>query len=843
MLNPILFITWWLFKKPKNILITIIRMLTVLNNQLSLTINLRLLFVPIYGDYSIIGRLVGFIFRIVSLISGLLVFLTVLIIALIVPIVWLITPLIASIYFKVNMILIFAILFLYWYLETKDKPRIKVAQNKYNIRNSFKKEVLNILKYNNQNASTIIEKLLKNKKILLVLEKSELLKADFSTKLQILKTPDNKILEKQTFEIAKDMQNKYVEIEHLFFSILQNIEKIDLFLSTYNSDLNTIKETIKLLLNERERLDELFIWQEDYKMPPAGGIGKGMTGRITPILDSFSEDFTKQVKLGYIKPIIGRKQEIQEIAELLKSEKDNILIVGEPGSGKTSIIKGIAYEIITGTHHGILTNKRVVSVNLGRLLAYKNAEGGIAAKITDAMEEISGSRDIILFVDEMHELIKGDAASSSIYTILEPYLNSPNIQFIGATSKENYRKYIEPNGSFSRMFQTIEIPEATEEDTIEILKSLAREMEIKYKVSITYPALKTIVKLSKKLIHERVFPDKAIDILIRTVSQEKNVLITSNDVARQISSYTHIPVDNISENEAKKLLGIEKIMQKMVIGQPEAVKQVAEAIKRSRVGIRNEDKPIASFLFVGTTGVGKTQTAKALAKSYFGSKDSMIRIDMSEYQQLDSLSRLIGTPDGNTKGLLTDKVRSNPFSLILLDEIEKAHPNILLTFLQVLDDARLTDSSGTTVDFTNTIIIATSNTGTKEIQNMFNNGADFDQMKESAMTKVRQQFAPEFLNRFNDIIVFQPLSKDSIEKITNLLLENTKEMAKSKGINITFKPELIKELTKRGYDPQWGARPLSREIENTVENYLANKILSGQIKSGDVLELGIEIYQ
>jgi ATP-dependent Clp protease ATP-binding subunit ClpC len=819
------------------------RMLIILNNQLSLTLNLKLLFVPIYGDYSIVGRLVGIVFRLMSIVSGLLVFITILAISVSVPLAWIFIPLIAATYLDINIVVIICALIIYWYLETHTAPKIKIENNKDDIRKSFKKESLDIITRLNTNNQKATINLLKSTNIINLLEKTELLSANLTTKFSTSNLTDFRTLKEDAFNLAKELEHKYVETEHVFFCLLKKIEKIDLFLATYNSELDTIKETIKWLIREREKLDEIYIWQPDYVMPPSGGIGKGSTGRMTPILDSFSEDFTKEVRLGYIKPIIGRHKEIEEIAELLRSEKDNLLLIGEPGSGKTSIIKGIAYQIMTGTSYKSLQNKRIVSINLGKLLAQSNTAGGIASKITEAMDEISGSKDIILFVDEMHDLIRGDAASSSIYNMLEPYLNSPAIQFIGATSSENYRKYIEPNGSFSRMFQTVDIAEATEEDTLEILKSLSRDMEKKYQVSITYPALKNIVKLSKKLIHERVFPDKAIDILIRVVSQEKNKLITSNDVAKQISSYTHIPVGNITENETKKLLNIGNIMQKMVIGQPEAVKQVSEAIKRSRVGIRNEDKPIASFLFVGTTGVGKTQTAKALAKSYFGSKDAMIRIDMSEYQQLDSMSRLIGSPDGKTKGLLTDQVRSKPFSLILLDEIEKAHQNILLTFLQVLDDARLTDSSGTTVDFTNTIIIATSNVGTKEIQKLFINGSDFSQMKDTAMNSVREHFAPEFLNRFNDIIVFQPLSRDSIEKITKLLLENTIEMAKVKGIRVSFKPDLLKEIINRGYNPEWGARPMSREIENTVENYLANNILEGKIKKGDDIELGLEIYQ
>ena len=318
--------------------------------------------------------------------------------------------------------------------------------------------------------------------------------------------------------------------------------------------------------------------------------------------------------------------------------------------------------------------------------------------------------------------------------------------------------------------------------------------------------------------------------------------VKADDIAKEISEVTHVPVSTMSDQETQKLLTIENDLKKRVIGQDEAINQIGSALKRARVGIRNENKPIASFLFVGTTGVGKTETAKALAKVYFGSEKTMIRLDMSEYQQLDSIDRLIGTPDGKSKGILTEAVRSAPFALVLMDEIEKAHSNILLTFLQVLDDGRLTDSTGRVIDFTSTIIIATSNVGTREIQSVVQQNGSFEKIKEVAMTGVREKFAPEFLNRFNGIIVYKPLSIESVKQICSLMLDSVKKLTAAKGIKLAYKLELVEELVKRGFNLEWGARPLARLIEDTVESYIAIKILSKEMKMGDEITLGLEVF-
>ena len=346
-------------------------------------------------------------------------------------------------------------------------------------------------------------------------------------------------------------------------------------------------------------------------------------------------------------------------------------------------------------------------------------------------------------------------------------------------------------------------------------------------------------------MHERVLPDKAIDILNRTSTKVGggSGILSSSHVAAEIAEMTKIPVETVTQDEAQKLLSIEETMKRMVIGQDEAVRQISTSLRRARAGIRDQNKPIASFLFVGTTGIGKTQTAKALAEHYFGSAVNMIRLDMSEYQQLDSMNRLLGDVNGSSKGLLTEMVRSKPFALILLDEIEKAHPNILLTFLQVLDEGKLTDNSGMKIDFTNTIIIATSNVGTKSIQQVFSEHGTLQKMRERALADVREKFAPEFLNRFSGIIVFNPLTEQNVREITLLMLDKVKALSEEKGIHVKFKPELVDVLSVKGYSPEWGARPLARLIEDTVETYIATKMLKKEFNAGDQLLIGTEAME
>jgi len=844
---PNAFLLWWLVKAPKRIFTVGKRILIIVNNSISFTLNLRLIFTPLFGDYTLVGRFIGFCVRTVEIVLGLIVVIMLSLLVLASPVIWLLSPVILFLTIKFWVFLFYILLYISWAYINNNTPDKKINEIlPGNELHSFRPVVKKILGKANINISDALIELFKLREIKYLLIKAELPIDFFKDKLLTAPRMDITNLKMIMFELAKKQNSRYVEAEHLLYSIITLLPKPEVFLSSFGISLKLLEKTTEWVISEKEHRAKMYIWQEECDRLFVGGIGKGMTGKITPFLDQHSEDFTKKVKNGTIKNIVGRDEEIKKIAELLMGTRQNILIIGDPGSGKTSIVRGMAYEIIKGTEYKSIQNRRIVSLDIGALVSGTKSVGDISAKANIILEEIKSSGDIILFIDEIHNMVaesgNSDSQTSAIYSILEPHLISDKIQFIGATSIPNYRKYIEPNGSFSRLFTIVEIKESSKDDTLEILKDRAREYQNKNNIIITYPALERMVELSEKLIQERVLPDKALDILNRSVTsvQSGSKLVNSDVVEKEISVMTNIPSENFTQDEAEKLLNIEEEMQKICIGQDHVVKQIGSALRRARAGIRNENKPIASFLFVGTTGVGKTQTAKALAQTYFGDKKAMIRIDMSEYQQLDSINRLIGTPDGKNKGKLTEAVRTKPFSLILLDEIEKAHPNILLLFLQVLDEGMLTDSSGMSFSFTNTIIIATSNVGTKSIQDIFSRGGSFEEMDKAALSDVRKNFAPEFLNRFSGIIVFNPLSKETVNKICLLLLEDVRRAAEEKGVKITFKNELIEGLVNRGYSPEWGARPLSRVIEDTVESYIATKLLKNEIKQGDELEVGIE---
>jgi len=758
-------------------------------------------------------------------------------------------------------------------------PLQKVSEIKNErYRGSFRPKTRHQLDRITKRSVYYLYKFLETPEIKHVLRKTELMDKGFEDRISKIKNIKYKDIVNLAYDYAKKQGARYVEHEHLLLGILGSTPNINTALSGFGVDLDTIEKSVVWIVEQREYFSSLYFWQDDYEMPPMGGFGHGLVGRVTPDLDLISLDFTKQVRKGRIRNIIGREKEIDKIAQFLGGSNKNILLMGEPGCGKTTIVMGLAHRIMHGTKYKSMQNKRIVSLEMGSLIAGTKTGGEIAEKLKNAIDDVIGSGDIILFIDEIHSLV-GSAhegeSFSTVFSILEPYLSSDQIQFIGATNIENYRKFIEPVGSFSRLFETIEIQESDPEDTLEILKHEATKLERKFGTTITTSALLTIIKLSGKLIHDKVMPDKALDVLNRTVSLEKdnNYYVTSKDVEKEVSEMTHVPVTQLTKEESEKLMNIAEEMKKRVIGQDHSIEKIAAALKRARVGIRDEKKPMASFLFVGTTGVGKTETAKTLSEVYFGDRKAMIRLDMSEYQsgnktetaktlsevyfgdrkamiRLDmseyqsgnSIDKLIGTSDGKSRGILTEAIRTKPYTVVLLDEIEKAHHQILTAFLQVLDDGRLTDSTGRTADFTNTIIIATSNIGTREIQEITDDGGTYEEIEESAIKSVREKFAPEFLNRFTSIVVYKPLSLENVKKIARILLESVKQRAWDKNIKLSFTPKLIEELVIKGFNPQWGARPLARVIEDSVETYVADKILAKEFKQGDVIELGTEVF-
>ena len=839
------YLRWFLIDFPLRLFTIAWRIVVLVNNKISFTLNLRLLFVPLYGDYTFMGRVIGFVIRIFQVVFGLILVVIISVVSLAAPLLWYIAPIGLIYYYQVFVIPYIVLVYFIRLVLSKEIPPKKVTEvETKNCLKAFRPDaVLWYEKIKKENRVT--KEFLEASRIKYLLNKLELNSKEFIEKITSIKL-DLAKLDKAAYDFAKEQGTRYVELEHILLGVFSLVPKLDVVLSIFDAKFDQFISTVKWIVVEREIVAKMFVWQEDYELPKMSGIGKGMTGRVTPFLDSVSQDLTKMAQTGKIDEVKGHKKITEEVIDLLSSSNANVLLVGPPGCGKTSIIMGIARKIVKGEiTEDTIRYKRIVNIDTSSLLAGTKTAGDISEKIKKLMEELKSSGDIILFFDEIHNFVSGATTEegSTIFSLLEPHLMSSSIQFIGATNLANYRKYIEPNGSFSRIFHLVEVPPTSKEETMEIIEDFARNIEREKNIVVSYPALEEILVLSSKLIHERVFPDKAIDVLNRTIAEMKNKkYITRDDIRDEISSLTSVPVSSLSEDETQKLLSIEESLKKRVLGQDHALSLIAKALQRARVGIRDEKKPIASFLFVGTTGVGKTETAKALAAEFFGDAKAMIRLDMSEYQQQDSISKLIGEPNGTSKGVLTEAVRTRPFALILLDEIEKAYSSVLLTFLQVLDDGRLTDSSGMTVDFTNTIIIATSNIGTRSIQRVMGAGGSVDEMSDAALKDVREHYAPEFLNRFNGLIVFNPLTKEIVTKITDLMLNRVRKVADAKGVKLSFKSELIEELVSRGYNPEWGARPMARVIEDTVESYLALKLLSKEIKMGDEIELGMEVF-
>ena len=648
---------------------------------------------------------------------------------------------------------------------------------------------------------------------------------------------------------------------------------------------------------------------------------KGKQGSTTPTLDQYSRDLTAMAADGNLDPVVGRDKEIARLIQILsRRTKNNPCLVGEPGVGKTAIVEGLAQRIISSMVPESVKNKRVVVLDLSGMVAGSKYRGEFEERIRNVINEVRSNQGILLFIDELHTIIGAGGAEGALdaSNILKPSLSRGEIQLIGATTLEEYRKYIEKDAALERRFQPVTVEEPSEEETIEILKGLRPYYEKHHGVVIEDSALEAAVKMSERYINDRFLPDKAIDIIDEAASKvrlggyrmapevdalelelheiqkdkekavkqadlslakelqarqreieteiskykekeerrnkRKKISVTEASVADIISDWTKIPVQRLTEGETKRLARLEKELHKRVIGQEEAVKAVAQAVKRGRVGLKDPNRPIGSFLFLGPTGVGKTELSKALAETVFGSEQAMIRVDMSEYMEKHSVSKLIGSPPGyvgyDEGGQLSEKVRRNPYSVLLFDEIEKAHPDVFNILLQVLDDGHITDAHGRKVDFKQTIIIMTSNAGAqaiiepKKLGFLSNNDEkqDYERMKSGVMEEVRRLFKPEFLNRIDEIMVFHPLNKTHIKKIVNIMLKTLEKRCKEQlDIQLKITESVRDFLAEAGFDSKYGARPLRRAIQTKLEDPMANALLEGTIKRGDTVR--IQLHQ
>jgi len=559
------------------------------------------------------------------------------------------------------------------------------------------------------------------------------------------------------------------------------------------------------------------------------------------ILKKYSTNLTEMAKRGELDPVIGRDEEIRRMEQILsRRRKNNPVLIGEPGVGKTAVVEGLAQRIASGDVPDTLKDKEILALDIAAMVAGSKFRGEFEDRLKAVIKEIEAQAGrTILFVDEIHTLVGAGAAEGAIdaSNILKEPLSRGKFQLIGATTLDEYREHIEKDSAFERRFQKVYVREPTIEETIKILKGIRKTLEDHHKVKITDGAIEAAAKLSERYITDRFLPDKAIDLIDEAASrirvEESGEEVTEDEIASLVSQWTGIPVERMLEEEKSRLAKMEDALHERIIDQEEGVRAIAEAVRHSRAGLSDPRRPVGTFLFLGPTGVGKTELAKALAEFLFGSDSALLRIDMSEYMERHAVARLIGSPPGyvgyEEGGQLTEAVRRRPYQVILFDEIEKAHPQVMNLLLQLLDEGRLTDGHGRTVDFRHTILIMTSNVGSEEFQS----GASEEEIRRRIREELKKTFRPEFLNRIDEIIIFHPLSEEAIEKIVELKVAGLNERLAEQGITLTLTDEAKRILAKEGYDPHYGARPLARALKRLIENPLASKIVSGEIEEGD----------
>lgn len=708
---------------------------------------------------------------------------------------------------------------------------------------------------------------------------------------------------------ARRFKSQLIGTEHILIAILKISE------CSATRLINTMNVNIRKMY-----VDLLVAMGQDsgvYKEEMLGSMTSNRGNSKTPILDQYSRDLTEMAREGKLDPVIGRQQEIGRVIQILsRRTKNNPCLIGEPGVGKTAIAEGLASQIVTGNVPETIREKRVVTLDLSGMVAGSKYRGEFEERIKGIINEVRNDGQVLLFIDEIHTIIGAGGAEGAMdaSNILKPSLARGEIQIIGATTVDEYRKHIEKDAALERRFQPVMIEEPTEEESIAILKGLRKAYEEHHHVQITDSALQAAVKLSTRYINDRFLPDKAIDLIDEAASkvrlasyvQPKEIKVLENDIealnktkeeaikkeafekaaeikkkqerkrekmqkllakwerdkknkrpevgedeiADIVSDWTKIPVKSLEEGEAQRLKQLESILHQRVVGQEEAVSAVSKAIRRGRVGLKDPKRPIGSFLFLGPTGVGKTELSKALAEAMFGTENAMIRVDMSEYMEKHSVSKLIGSPPGyvgyEEGGQLSEKVRRNPYSVLLFDEIEKAHPDVFNILLQVLDDGQITDAQGRRINFKNTVIIMTSNCGAENIVapkrlgfgTVENEKESYNYMKGRVMDEVKRSFKPEFLNRIDEIIVFHPLNKSHMKNIVDIMLKDLITRSKEQmNLNLGVSEEAKEFLIEKGYDEKYGARPLRRTIQNEIEDALAEEILDGKIQEGNTIEV------
>ena len=671
---------------------------------------------------------------------------------------------------------------------------------------------------------------------------------------EVFLSPRSKEVLNSASVLATQFDSEFIDTEHILLAILQESESLAVkILSMNNIDEQII---IKSLIEFSNPDGKIMILTDDNTFD---NYSKEREDLSISTLEKYAINLNEYARNSKLDPLIGREEEIQRLIQILsRRTKNNPILIGDPGVGKTAIVDGLVTKIENDDVPSYLKDKIIYSLDIGLMLAGAKYRGEFEERLKKVIEEVKKSDKIILFIDEMHTIVGAGATgenSMDASNILKPVLSRGDIQVIGATTIDEYRKSIEKDTGLERRLQSILIEEPSKEETIKILKGLKFKYEKFHNVKISDEAIKTAVDLSNRYIMDRFLPDKAVDVIDEAASRAKikgsksknnKVSINSDIVTEIIGLWTGIPINKIVKSEGDKLLNLEGILHKRVIGQNDAVNSVSKAIRRSRSGLKDPKRPIGSFLFLGPTGVGKTELCKALAEAHFGSENQIIRVDMSEYMEKHSVSKLIGSPPGyighDDGGQLTESVRRHPYSLVLFDEIEKAHEDIFNILLQILDEGRLTDSKGRTVDFKNTVIIMTSNIGAKFINkqesigftsNKNDEDVSYNIMKKNILSEVKNRFKPEFINRIDDIVVFHKLSLSNLNDISKILINDLKNRLEKLGIKLEISNSVLDFISKYGIDLEYGARPLKRAIQKELEDILADMILSGEIKKGD----------
>ncbi len=654
---------------------------------------------------------------------------------------------------------------------------------------------------------------------------------------------------------ALERRTRRIDVTELFGAAVEVSEPLQEVFDELETPPQSLENVVSWITTQDDLRHQYRYFRSRARFKPKGVMDRAMTAVATPYLDNVSTDLTALARAGHLPPCVARDRELDAIFRSLE-DGHNVLLVGEPGVGKTAIIQGIAQRMVTEDVPKILQDKRLVSLSVSTLVGSQTAQIGVEERLNRALYEVARAGNIVLVIENVQHLVgvgSGGAATLDLSEILGAALASRRFLALASTNTTDFRRYVEPSAGLSASFSPLPVKEVDTNQAIKILEIAAGPLEYQHQVFFSYSAIARLVAIAERYIHDRYLPEKALSLMGEVAvyvrkARGSHAVVSAQDVAALVSEKINIPLTDVTEEESSKLLHLEERMHERLVGQDEAVKAVASALRRARVGLRDTKRPIANFLFLGPTGVGKTELAKTVARVYFGAEQNMIRLDMSEYQEQSSLNQLIGAPagysGGGTGGYLTDAVRRNPFSLVLLDELEKAHPDILNVFLQVMDDGRLTDSAGRTIDFTNVILIATSNAGTDTILQGMRDGQSLENIRQFLVDReLSRYFRPEFLNRFDQIVVFRPLTKGEIVEITKILLREVAAQLQEKSIALEASEAAIRELADEGFDPLFGARPLRRVIQEKVDNALARYLLTGKLGRRDkaILEPNGEI--